>query len=62
MVLGYKKFTIIVFSNAGRGGSKKFKSISTLPRGVELKSYSIPASPPLWGGENPHGAKQGGVG
>ena len=27
-----------------------------------LKSHPIPAPPPLWGGENPHGAKRGGAG
>ena len=43
------------------GGSKKSKPILALPRSVRLKSCSIPASPPLWGGENLHGAKQEGA-
>ena len=46
----------------GRGGSKKCKPIPTPPRGVGLKSRPIPASPPLRGGENPHGVKRGGAG
>ena len=32
------------------------------PRGAGLKSRPIPAPPPLQGGENPHGAKRGGMG
>ena len=47
---------------AGRGGSKKCKPIPVLPRGAGLKSRPIPTPPPLRGGENPHGAKRGGVG
>ena len=46
----------------GRGGSKKSKSITVPPRGVGLKSCPIPAPPPLWGGKNLCGAKQGGAG
>ena len=46
----------------GRGGSKKCKPIPASPRGAGLKSCPIPAPPPLRGGENPHGAKQGGAG
>ena len=46
----------------GRGGSKKCKPILAPPRGAGLKSYPIPAPPPLRGGENPHGAKRGGAG
>ena len=46
----------------GRGGSKKCKPIPAPPCGVGLKSHPIPAPPPLRGGENPHGAKWGGVG
>ena len=46
----------------GRGRSKKCKPILALPRGAGLKSRPIPTPPPLRGGENPHGAKQGGVG
>jgi len=37
----------------GLSGSKKSKLIPVLPRGVGLKSYLIPASPPLQGGKNP---------
>ena len=44
------------------GGSKKSEPIPTPPRGIELKSYTIPASPPLRGGENLRGVKRGGVG
>ena len=47
---------------AGRGGSKKCKSIPAPPHGVGLKSRPIPAPPPLRGGKNPHGAKRGGAG
>ena len=47
---------------AGRGGSKKSKPISALSSGVRLKSYPISTPPPLWGGENTHGAKWGGAG
>ena len=32
------------------------------PRDAGRKSHPIPASPPLRGGENPHGAKRGGAG
>ena len=46
----------------GRGGSKKSKPIPAPLRGVGLKSYLIPAPPPLRGRENPRGAKRGGVG
>ena len=46
----------------GQGRSKKCKPILALPRGAGLKSRPIPALPPLRGGENPHGAKRGGVG
>ena len=46
----------------GRGGSKKCKPIPAPPRGAGLKSRPIPAPSPLWGGENPHGVKQGGTG
>ena len=46
----------------GRGGSKKFKPILPLPHGAGLKSYPIPAPPPLRGGENPREAKWGGTG
>ena len=45
-----------------RGGSKKCKPIPAPPRGAGLKSHPIPVPPPLWGGENPHGAKRGGAG
>ena len=47
---------------AGQGGSKKCKPIPTPSRGAGLKPHPIPAPPPLRGGENPHGAKRGGVG
>ena len=55
----------------GQVGSKKSKPIPTQPRGAGLKfcpipasprSCPIPAPPPLWGGENPCGAKWGGAG
>ena len=46
----------------GRGGSKKCKPIPVPQRGAGIKSLPIPAPPPLWGGENPHGAKRGGAG
>ena len=55
----------------GQVGSKKSKLIPTQPRGAGLKFCHIPASlrscpiptpPPLWGGENSHGAKWGGAG
>ena len=46
----------------GRGGFKKCKPIPAPPRGVGLKSRPIPTPSPLRGGENPHGAKQGGAG
>ena len=46
----------------GRGGSKNCKPIPVPPRGAGLKSRPIPAPLPLWGGENPHGAKRGGAG
>ena len=59
----------MTLSNAGRGcngegwgGAKNSKLIPVSPHGVGLKSCPIPASPPLRGGENPHGAKQGGAG
>ena len=45
-----------------QGGSKKWKPIPAPPRGVGLKSRPIPTPQPLQGGENPHGAKQGGAG
>ena len=47
---------------AGWGGSKKCKPILALSHGASLKSHPIPAPPPLQGQENPHWAKQGGVG
>ena len=46
----------------GQVRSKKSKLILTHPYGAELKSRLIPAPPPLWDGENPHGIKQGEVG
>ena len=47
----------------GWGGSKKCKPIPAPHRDVGLKSQPIPPPPPpLWGGENPHGAKRGGAG
>ena len=46
----------------GWAGSKKCKPIPAPPCGVDLKSCPIPAPSPLWGGENPHKAKQGGAG
>ena len=46
----------------GWGGCKKCKPIPAPSRGAGLKSYPIPAPPPLWGGENLHGAKRGGAG
>ena len=52
----------------GQLRSKKSKSIPALPcpalscGGVGLKSYPIPAPPPLWGGENLRESKQGGEG
>ena len=50
------------WGGAGRGGSKKCKPIPAPPCGVDLKSRPIPASPTLWGRENPHGTKRGGAG
>ena len=45
---------------AGLGRSKKCKPIPAPHRDVGLKSQPIPPPPPpLWGGENPHGAKRG---
>ena len=49
------------WGGVGWGVSKKSKPISTPPHGARLKSRPISAPPPLRGGENPHGAKQGGV-
>ena len=46
----------------GWGGSKKCKPIPIPPYDAGLKSHPIPVPPPLRGGENPHGAKQGGTG
>ena len=43
-------------------GSKNSKPIPILPRGARLKSRSIPAPLPLWGGENSRGAKWRGAG
>ena len=42
-------------------GAKMSKLILSLPLWRGLKSYPIPAPPSIWGGENPHGVKQGGV-
>ena len=42
--------------------SKRSKFIPAPPCGARLKSSPIPAPPPLWGEENPHGAKWGGAG
>ena len=47
---------------AGQVVSKMFKPIPAPPRGVGLKSSPIPVPPPLRGGENPCGAKRGGLG
>ena len=47
---------------AGWGGSKMFKPIPALSRGVGLKSCLIPVPPSLQGGENLCGAKRGGAG
>ena len=47
----------------GRGGAGLKSLTHPCPaHGVGLKSHPIPAPLPLWGGENPHRAKQGGVG
>ena len=74
LTLGYEKFTIITLNNAGRGragwgqggagrgGSKKSKPILAPPHGAGLKSYRIPAPPPLRGGKIPCGVKRGGAG
>ena len=43
----------------GQVRSKKSKLIPAHPYGAGLKSRLIPAPPPLWDGENPHGIKQG---
>ena len=48
------------WGGAGQIGSKKSKAIPTPPRGVGLESHPIPTPPPLQGGENLCGAKQGG--
>ena len=50
------------WEGTGQDGSKKSKRIPTLSRGAGLKSCPIPTAPPLRGGENPRGAKLGGVG
>ena len=47
---------------AGWGWSKKSKSIPAPFYGAGLKSYPIPAPPPLRGEKNPRRAKRGGVG
>ena len=67
-VLRNEKFTIIILNNTRRGGDGEgrgglgLKSINpSPPRGVGLKSYFIPAPPPLRSGENLRGVKQGGA-
>ena len=47
---------------AGQFWSKKSKTTLTSPRGMGLESRTILAPPPLRGGENPRGVKQGGTG
>ena len=49
-------------AGTGRGGFKKSKPIPSPLRGTGLKSYPIPAPPPLRDEENPRGAKRAGVG
>ena len=45
----------------GQDESKNSKPIPAPSRGAGLKSCPIPTRPPLQGGENPHGVKQGGT-
>ena len=71
--MGYEKLIIITFINVERGrgeegqgevrwgGFKKSKPIPALPHDARLKSRPIAAPPPLQGGENNRGAKQGGT-
>ena len=40
------------WGEVGWGGFKKSKPIPVPSHGVGLKSYPIPAPPPLWGREN----------
>ena len=46
----------------GRVGSKMSKPIPVLPHGAGVKSHFIPTPLPLWGEENPRGAKWGEAG
>ena len=47
---------------AGQVGDKNTKPIPTPPWGARTKYCPIPTPPPLRGGENPHGVRQGGAG
>ena len=46
----------------GQSRAKKYKPIPAPPHGAGLKSYPIPASPPLRGGKNPREIKRGEAG